>query len=604
MSRMENGGENDRIDSRQPTSTAGWLVASHTSPGYHYCSSGLCRVSTSSAMAAKPPCAFGAKCYRKNPQHLANFSHPAADTEPDTKQPSPVNSKAQSEPSSLHSHTPATSKRTAALLDEPDEEKLTVHKPSHTAATTGRLKRAKTNDSHTATTINNRKQATHKPPPHNKRRHIEDPNQSDEEHPPIHPTTSSPHHYQPLSVVNSLTAAERVEYWEGLLMSMYRLSFPEELYTFRSFLIAVHIPRSGCRRCTEDGVLDEGCVEAVMRLLPAVDGVAGMECCGVLDWLCGRFDGCDGRRVKPWLHWRYFYDLPELMTVYRAVTSSEEADSEEEQQQQEEDDEKAVEAAGGGWHCGYWRDAPEDEPPFLVSASNYHPVYTVQGRTIYHAVHRHLLQLLNVSNRQDKGGEHSRLIQATIDQLLKHAASHHIPLTTAAGQPQPPLRDKAYLARQKRVLAPTFTSLGFVCPYNADTQVGFRPLPIDDGKLRAMVERMERERVSKGGRERVGYGEWDGVVTLLSLAMDECDPGTVLLFYQQIYCCEGPDGDGVRVVEGEVSQGMGSGYEMTGGEGRLYGWKRCIGQQMKYRYRRLLSQVDVAKRPLSGGGRD
>ena len=545
-------------------------------------------------MAAKPPCAFGAKCYRKNPQHLANFSHPA-ETDAANREPTPVNSKAQSEPSPPPSHKAGALKRTALTVDEESEEKeekkqqedtAPAHQPPHTA---GRIKRAKTTSS--ATT------ATKQHPPQHKR-HYEDPTQSDEEDQPPHP----PPTYHPLPTLNTLTPTQRQQYYATLWQSLYRLAFPDELWWFREFLLELHISRTGCELCSVGGVLDGGCVDGVMRLVPCVDGVAGVECCGVLDWMCGRFDECDRRRVKPWLHWRYFYDLPELMTVYRAVTTMEN----EEGREVQEEDEKAVEAAGGGWHCGYWRDAPEDEPPFLVSASNFHPVYTVQGRTIYHALHRHLLQLLNVSNKRDKGSEHSRLIQSTIDQLLAHASSHHLTLTNSSGQPQPPLRDKAYLAREKRVLASTFTTLGFVCPYNPTTQVGFRPLPIDPPQLRAMLDRMERERLGSGSSSGssgsggsgggVGYGEWDGVVTLLSLAMDECDPGTVVLFYQLCYCCEGPYGDGVRVVEGEVSRGMGSGYEMTGGVGRVEGWKKCISQQMKYRYRRLLSQVEVAKK--------
>ena len=535
-----------------------------------------------SAMAAKPPCAFGAKCYRKNPQHLANFSHPA-ETEAANTRPTAVNSKAQSEPSPAPSHTKAITKRTAATVDEQMEEKrpdtTASHQPPH--GSTGRIKRAKTTVSHTAT-----KQPA-------QQRHTEDVDQSDDD-------TDPSFTYQPLTTLNSYSSTQRHDYFTALSQSLYRISLPDELHSFRSFLIALHVRRSGCELCSaEEGVLTEGCVDAVMRVVPAVEGVAGVECCGVLDWLCGRFDDRDRRRVKPWLHWRYFYDLPELMTVYRAVTTAEDEGSDGQQ-----DDEKAVEAVGGGWHCGHWRDAPEDEPPFLVSASNSHPVYTVQGRTIYHALHRHLLQLFNVSNTRDDGSEHSRLIQSTIDQLLSHANSLHIKVTNASGQPQPPLRDKAYLARQKRVLAPTFTGLGFVCPYDPNTQVGFRPLPIEDVKLRSMVERMERERVAGGGtRERVDYAEWDGVVTLLTLAMDECDPGAVLLFYQQIYSCEGPHSDGVRVVEGEVSQGMGSAYEMTGGDGRVLGWKRCIAQQMKYRYRRLLSQIDVAKQAVQHKGK-
>ena len=527
-------------------------------------------------MAAKPPCAFGAKCYRKNPQHLANFSHPA-ETEAANKDPSPVNSKAQSAPDPPPSHPKGTSKRTAITVDEGEEKEEKEEKKdtaaSHKPHSTARMKRSKTTDGQPS----NKGSISHQ-------RHFEEAEQSDGDE------LDPPSAYQPLSSLNALSATQRHHHFTTLFQTLFHMAMPvEELDGFRSFLIGLHVRRSGCELCSVEGVLDEACVDAVMRLLPAVEEVAGVECCGVLDWMCGRFDGCDMRRVKPWLHWRYFYDLPELMTVYRAVTTEHEA------RDGHLEDEKAAESVGGGWHCGYWRDAPEDEPPFLVSASNHHPVYTVQGRTIYHAAHRHLLQLLNVSTKR-KGSEHSRLIQSTIDALLDHASTHRVTLTNSSGQPQPPLRDKAYLARHKRVLAPTLTTLGFVCPYNPTTQVGFRPVPIEDAKLRAMVERMERERVSGGGRERVAYGEWDGVVTLLSLAMDECDPGTVILFYQQIYCCEGPHGDGVRVVEGEVSQGMGSGYEMTGGEGRVQGWKQCIAQQMKYRYRRWLSQVDVAKR--------
>ena len=479
-------------------------------------------------MATRPPCQYGDRCYRTNPSHLANFSHPR------DSQPLP---KTQSSPTYPAAPPPPTAtKRTATTI------------PASSPPPSKKLKAQAKRPSATR----------------------EDREQSDEE-------DSQPDvPYQPLLTLNRLSPAQRRAHYQRLLPGMFGVSFPTDFFDFFDFLIDNHVERDGCTACTAS-TLTPACAASALTFLSASHHLPGLACCGVYDWLAGRFDGVDRSKVKPWLHWRHFFDLPQLLTTFRATGNS----GGEAKEQEEED----------GWHCGYWWDAPEDAPPFLVSAISSQPDYSVQGPTIYHAVHRRLLHLRNTASKSPHTAEYISAMDDTTARLLAHAQSHGVAVLTPVGNPQPPLRHAAYLARKQRVLAPTLTSLGFVCPYDEKTEVGFRPLPISTKALQAMLTRMQRE---DDQGKAVNYAEWDGVQTLLTLAMDECDPGTVELFCSEAFCTNPPDG--VRVVEGEISQGMRRAWEMMGGR---EGWRRCIAQQLKYRYRRTLSQIELASRATS-----
>ena len=491
-------------------------------------------------MAARPPCQYGDRCYRTNPSHLANFSHPR-DTQTLPKAHStPINPSPSPSP-------PPPAKRTAT----------TVHTPSSPPPS----KKLKPTPSKPLPI----------PPPIPRG----DRPQSDEED----DTSDTP--WQSLASLNRLHHSQRREYYGRLLQGMFGVGFPKDFYDFFDFLVVNHVKRDGCSACV-GSMLSAGCAASALTLLPASADLQGVHCCGVCDWLAGLFDGVERSKLKPWLHWRYFFDLPQLMTTFRATSDAKDGGGEEG---------KEVD----GWHCGYWRDAPKDSPPFLVSATASKPDYTVEGPTMYHAVHRHLLHLRNVASNPKQPSPAAAAYITAIDgitaRLLSHAESHGVSVLTGAGNPKPPLRDPAYLARKQHVLAPTLTGLGFVCPYDAKTDVGFRPLPMSQKALQAMLQRMQKE--DEGGGA-VSYAEWDGVQTLLTLAMDECDPGTVELFCSEAFCTNPPDG--VRVVEGEISQGMRRAWEMMGDR---EGWRRCIAQHLKYRYRKTLSQVDVASRSFT-----
>ena len=379
--------------------------------------------------------------------------------------------------------------------------------------------------------------------------------------------------WQTRAAINRLSVDAQRAYYEALFQSLFALSLPDDFHDFFGFLLTNHIARDGCSRCTETS-LHLPCAESVLTVLPPTSTLAGISCCGPYDWVAGLFDAVERRRVKPWLHWRYFFDLPQLMTVYRAVADAKVDDAD---------------SAEGGWHCGYWRDAPTDAPSFLVASPNASPAYTVQGLTMYHAMHRHLLHLRNVSSKgPHASASHTALIDSTIGRLVAHGSAHDCEVLSASGHPTAPLRDAGYLARKRRVLAPTLNSLGFVCPYEPSTEVGFRPLPLTTKALQAMLQRMQRE--DDDGRA-VNYAEWDGVQTLLTLAMDECDPGTVELFCMECFCTGAPAG--ISVVEGEISQGMRRAWEMMGGR---EGWRKCIAQSLKYRRRSHLSQLEVARK--------
>jgi hypothetical protein len=68
---------------------------------------------TDDASSSKPVCQYGANCYRKNPQHLKDFSHPNVSKKDDQK---PSNSSANATTGSAATASSATSSVTAAAV--------------------------------------------------------------------------------------------------------------------------------------------------------------------------------------------------------------------------------------------------------------------------------------------------------------------------------------------------------------------------------------------------------------------------------------------------------------------------------------------------------
>lgn len=87
----------------------------------------------------------------------------------------------------------------------------------------------------------------------------------------------------------------------------------------------------------------------------------GLTLVGPYDVLAGKYSEYDSDETY-WLHWRYYYDPPEFITVLKGDDNS-------------------------GYHIGYFRDVPGEHPVFLASnCANKDGRFTIMGDNIFAAV--------------------------------------------------------------------------------------------------------------------------------------------------------------------------------------------------------------------------
>ncbi|KAL8593857.1 hypothetical protein ACOMHN_018069 [Nucella lapillus] len=216
----------------------------------------------------------------------------------------------------------------------------------------------------------------------------------------------------------------------------------------------------------------------------------GFTLVGPYDVLAGCHKDVDrnsaGRRPNFLLHWRYYYDPPELLTVVKG------------------DDEKQ-------FHLGYFRDVPTEMPVFVAANSaNDNGTITPRGDNLFAAVSYYIAETLKdkgLSNNQKKSLQ-------SLQESVKSAASD--------GGYSLELKTKGMKEREKKVVTKTFHGAGLVVPVD-DNDVGYRPVPETPGDLKKMLARI---RNSTTEAERDKHMEpLQEIITYVQFANDECDYG-------------------------------------------------------------------------------
>lgn len=89
----------------------------------------------------------------------------------------------------------------------------------------------------------------------------------------------------------------------------------------------------------------------------------GLVLVGPYDALANKFCGLEEKDSEQYLlHWRYYYDLPEIQTVAKGNDNT-------------------------GYHIGYFRDSPDELPTFLASNSaDKNGVFELMGDNVFAAV--------------------------------------------------------------------------------------------------------------------------------------------------------------------------------------------------------------------------
>nr|KAG5698518.1 hypothetical protein BaRGS_023221 [Batillaria attramentaria] len=252
------------------------------------------------------------------------------------------------------------------------------------------------------------------------------------------------------------------------IKSKFLVEMPEDFYDFWKF----------CEKLNKEDPLD------------ALQATLGFTLVGPYDVLAGRHkdvaQNSAGRRPNFLLHWRYYYDPPEFLTVIKG------------------DDEKQ-------FHIGYFRDDPDEMPVFVAANSaKENGIITPRGDNLFAAVSHYVGERLkDKSISADKKKALNKLQES-----LKAAAS--------AGGYSLEQKTKAMKERDKKSVCKTFHGAGMVVPVD-DNEVGYRPVPETPGDLKKMLTKI---RDSKTQEERdKHYDPLQEIITLVQFANDECDYG-------------------------------------------------------------------------------
>ncbi|KAI9918755.1 hypothetical protein PsorP6_011529 [Peronosclerospora sorghi] len=212
--------------------------------------------------------------------------------------------------------------------------------------------------------------------------------------------------------------------------------------------------------------------------------------------LCGPFDLFVAAKQKSvaidkplYLHGRYYFDPPEVATVLSDSDSDH------------------------GQHWGYFRDAPDQVPEYVVCApSSDECKFNIVASSLVHVL----------KNRLKK--RQSTLGKTKVATLLKKMEAY-IEEETA------PSVKKLQAKRKKEMVAASLHQLGIVVPVDTRTETGYRDLPITGKDLAQLLHQLKRDvKTQSVARNRLSE-----LVTRATIASDECDFGTSLLLGLDVF---------------------------------------------------------------------
>lgn len=87
--------------------------------------------------------------------------------------------------------------------------------------------------------------------------------------------------------------------------------------------------------------------------------------------------------------------------------------------------------------------------------------------------------------------------------------------------------------RNRSVVCKTFHTAGIVVPYNKKSTVGYRPLSVSDKELVKICDRIAK---SSSENRKKAMSDLQPVITMATIAVDECDFGTALELGIDLFC--------------------------------------------------------------------
>ncbi|KAG7376980.1 hypothetical protein PHYPSEUDO_012358 [Phytophthora pseudosyringae] len=192
------------------------------------------------------------------------------------------------------------------------------------------------------------------------------------------------------------------------------------------------------------------------------------------------------------LHGRFFLDPPEVAAVLVDTDS------------------------GVGRHWGYFRDAPDQVPEYVVCAeSSRECKFDIVGASLFQVLESRL------EKRRTTLGADSAA------DLLQKIETHRDEKSRARGQSGSALRSK----RSKDSVAPSLHQLGIVVSLDTKNNTGYRELPATGRDLADLLQQLAQG-ASKKAPARKRLSE---LITRATIASDECDFGTGLLLGLDVF---------------------------------------------------------------------
>ncbi|XP_022320686.2 histone PARylation factor 1-like [Crassostrea virginica] len=415
-------------------------------------------------MASKKPCKYGGKCYRKNPQHLRDYSHPN-DLQTDDQEEE--NTKGKRKNVDIESEETDTKKmKGASSTQEEMENKEEDSGNSSDAAEDG------TDDGDVGKDL---------PSPDDLRENIK---------------------------------------------QKYLMEMPEDFYQFWEF----------CKKLKKSNPEN------------AMYSSLGWTLVGPFDILAGKHKSVTknkkGRRPNFLLHYRYYYDPPEFMTVIKG------------------DSEKQ-------FHIGYFRDDPSEMPAFVgVNEAAVSCNIVPKGENLFGAAKNIIDEELK---SKSTAPERKTKLEDFQNQLIEFAKSKNISLA---------LQTPSMKQRNKKVVCKTFHGAGIVVPVD-ENEVGYRPVPETPADLKKMLKKIVE---SKTEEERdKNMDPIQEIVTLVQFANDECDYGEGLELGIDLFCYGG------EVLHPMVEHLLPLAYQLLG----RFEFKDIIESHLNHRSRKVNNELEV-----------
>ncbi|CAI5713586.1 unnamed protein product [Peronospora effusa] len=234
-----------------------------------------------------------------------------------------------------------------------------------------------------------------------------------------------------------------------------------------------------------------------LNLRPECPCEAFIETLGIQ--LCGPFDllaASEQKEVtidKPlYLHGRFFFDPPEIITVMM-------------------DNDSDV-----GRHWGYFRDVPDQVPEYVVCAETSRECkFDIVSTSLFHVL----------KSRLEKRG--SALGTGGAAGLLEKIKAYCDENACTGGQSEAALRTK----RAKESVAASLHQLGIVVPMDIKRNTGYRELPTTGKDLADLLNQLKQDASKKTPARKMLCD----LITRATIASDECDFGTGLLLGLDIF---------------------------------------------------------------------